>query len=103
MACARVDFELSDDVARRGLFLVRETGGKELIFWEADDGWRDSGWFRDIDISFESVYVQVFYYQGPDRAPIEMQILNPAPGTSYGWMARGMCHALEVAWPDGAE
>jgi hypothetical protein len=29
-----------------------------------------------------------------------MKILNPAPGTPYGWMARGVCHAIEVAWPD---
>ena len=28
-----------------------------------------------------------------------MTILNPAPGTTYGWLARGLCHALEVSWP----
>jgi hypothetical protein len=79
--------------------VAQEVGGKVLGSWYAEEGWQDSGWIQDIDISFPSVYVQVFYYSGPGADPVEMRILNPAPGTSYGWASRGVCHAIEVAWP----
>ena len=37
----------------------------------------------------------------PEDGPrIRMEMHNPAPGTNYGWMTRGKCHALEVGWPD---
>ncbi len=79
--------------------MVQEVGGRVLFEWYALDGWQDSGWVDEIDITYPSVYVQVFYYSGPDVAPVEMKILNPAPGTNYGWLSRGMCHAIEVGWP----
>lgn len=97
-ACLRINFEVGPDSARRGTFVVRETGGKVLATWWAEEGWMDSGWVEDIDISAPAVYVQVIFVKG-DGTEIEMQILNPAPGTPYGWLARGQCHALEVAWP----
>jgi hypothetical protein len=99
-ACVRINFDVGGDVARRGLYNVTELGGAVYASWYAEDGWTDSGWFTDIDIVFEEIYVKVLYYPGPDTTPTEMKILNPAPGTPYGWMARGMCHAIEVAWPD---
>jgi hypothetical protein len=83
----------------RGLYIVQETGGKLLASWYALDGWQDSGWFKDIDITHENVYVKVLYYRGPDAEPIELVILNPAPDSPYGWMSWGVCHAIEVAWP----
>lgn len=98
--CLRINFDVGGQSAKRGLYVVQETGGHVLVEWYAEDGWTDSGWFRDIDITFEAVYVQVLYYSGPGAAPIEMKILNPAPGSPYGWLSRGTCHALEVAWPD---
>jgi hypothetical protein len=97
-ACLRINFEIGPDSARRGTYIVRETGGRLLATWWADEGWMDSGWIQNIDISHEAVYVQVIFVKG-DGTEVEMSILNPAPGTSYGWVARGMCHALEVAWP----
>ncbi len=100
-SCVRINFEVSGDAAVRGLYVVQETGGRPLASWYALDGWQDSGWFKEIDITFPSVYVQVFYYSGPDAAPIELVILNHAPDSPYGWMSRGMCHALEVGWPEG--
>lgn len=98
-SCLRINFDIGGDVTRRGLYVVREVGGRELASWYADEGWTDSGWIRDIDIPYPSVYVQVFYYHGDGSGPVEMVIINPAPGTTYGWLARGQCHALEVAWP----
>lgn len=98
-ACLRINFEVAGHAARRGLYVVQEVGGRVLYEWYALDGWQDSGWVHDIDISYPAVYVQVFYYSGPDAAPIKMKILNPAPGSTDGWLARGMCHAIEVGWP----
>jgi hypothetical protein len=99
-ACLRINFDISGDEARRGLFVVREVGGRELASWYAEEGWTDSGWIYGIDIPYPSVYVQVFYHHGDGSPPIEMRIVNPAPGTSYGWLSRGQCHALEVGWPE---
>ncbi len=99
-SCVRINFEVSGHDAARGLYIVQETGGKLLASWYALDGWQDSGWFKDIDITHENVYVQVLYYRGPDTEPVELQILNHAPDSPYGWMSWGVCHALEVAWPD---
>ncbi len=98
-ACLRINFEISGDEALRGLFVVQEVGGRVLASWYAEEGWQDSGWIKDIDITFPSVYVQVLYYSGPGADPIVMRILNPAPDSEYGWLGRGMCHALEVGWP----
>ena len=98
-SCLRIDVEMGTDVARRGTFVVQETGGRVLATWWADEGWTDSGWIQGIDISHQSVHVQVFFVKGDGSEPIEMTILNPAPGTSYGWLTWGKCHALEVAWP----
>jgi len=97
-ACLRINFEVGPDSARRGTYVVREVGGRVLATWWADNGWFDSGWISGIDITFDAVYVQVFFVKG-DGSEIEMKILNPAPGTPYGWLARGQCHAIEVAWP----
>jgi hypothetical protein len=99
-ACLRINFEIEGDVARRGLYVVQEVGGRVLYSWYAEEGWIDSGWVYDIDITFPSVYVQVFFHPGDGSAPVEMKIMNPAPDTQYGWLSRGQCHALEVAWPD---
>jgi hypothetical protein len=97
-SCLRINFDMGSGVARRGTFVVKEVGGRVLATWWADEGWTDSGWIRDIDITFPSVYVQVFFVKG-DGTEIEMVILNPASDTNYGWLARGQCHALEVDWP----
>lgn len=98
-ACLRINFDVSGQEAKRGLYIAQEVGGRFLVGWEADDGWKDSGWFYDIDITFPAVYVEVLYYHGPGAEPVRMRMLNPAPDTDAGWLGRGMCHALEVGWP----
>ncbi len=99
-SCARINFEITGDEAMRGLYVVQEIGGAVYAEWYALDGWQDSGWIENIDIAYPSVYVQVLYYSGPGVDPVVMKIANPAPGTEYGWLGRGMCHAIEVGWPD---
>lgn len=98
-ACLRINFDVSGHEAKQGLYVVREVGGRQLATWEAANGWKDSGWFYDIDITFAAVYVEVFYYHGPGATPERLNVLNHAPETDDGWLARGMCHALEVGWP----
>jgi hypothetical protein len=99
LSCVRINFEVGGDNAAQGLYIVQEVGGKLLASWYAMDGWQDSGWFKDIDITHENVYVKVLYYSGPDAIPIEMEIINHAPNSPYGWMSWGVCHAIEVKWP----
>ncbi len=60
---------------------------------------RTAAGFGTSTSAIPSVHVQVFFVKGDGSPPIEMTILNPAPGTNYGWLTRGKCHALEVAWP----
>lgn len=96
----RIDFELSDDVAREGLYVVQEAGGRYVASWYALDGWEDSGWMSNLNITGEAAHVQVLYYPGPETEPEVMKILNPAGGTEYGWLAEGTAHALEVEWAD---
>lgn len=98
-ACLRINFEVSGDVAEAGTYEVVEVNGPSLASWEAQAGWQDSGWIYNLAISFEAVHVQVLFHPADGSESITMSILNPAPGTDYGWVARGMCHALEVGWP----
>lgn len=98
-ACLRINFDVSGHEAKRGLYVVQEVGGRFLVGWEADDGWKDSGWFYDVDITFPAVYVEVLYYHGPGATPQRLAMWNPAPDSDAGWLGRGMCHALEVGWP----
>ena len=96
----RINFEVAGHAARRGLYVVQEIGGNVIASWYALEGWTDSGWFENVEISAEYVQLRVFYYPGPNTNPTEMRILNPAPGTNNGWVSRDVGHAIEVAWPD---
>ncbi|MAT97020.1 MAG: hypothetical protein CL608_07755 [Anaerolineaceae bacterium] len=98
-ACLRINFEVSGDVAQVGTYEVAEVSGRSLASWDAQDGWQDSGWIYDLEISYDAVYVNVFYHPADGSDSITMAIFNPAPDTEYGWVARGMCHAVEVGWP----
>lgn len=95
----RINFEVGGHKAHHGLYVVRYPGGDELASWSAYGGATDSGWIN-VEITRKTVWVEVVYYPGPNTAPTVMRILNPAPGTAYGWVSQGMSHAIEVAWPD---
>ncbi len=99
LACLRINFEVSGDVAQAGTYEVQELNGRPLVSWTAQAGWQDSGWIRNLEISFDAVYVQVIFHPADGSPDVTMAIYNPAPGTEYGWVARGMCHAVEVGWP----
>jgi LysM repeat protein len=97
---ARIDFEFTDQAAREGTYVIKEKGGRTLATWYALDGWQDSGWISNLDISHDAVHVEVLYYPSTGAEPTAMKILNPAGGTEYGWLANGVEHALEVGFPD---
>ena len=97
-ACTRINFEVSGDTARQGVYELVEADGRILATWQAENGWQDSGWMN-VKITYPSVYVGVSYLASSMAAPVEMRILNPAPGTNSGWLTEDMCHAIEVAWP----
>jgi len=99
-AAVRINFEISGHKAKRGHYSVQLPGGAEVASWYALDGWEDSGWISNLDLAHETELVQVLYYPGPGTEPTVMRILNHAPGNESGWLAQGMAHALEVAWPD---
>jgi hypothetical protein len=103
-------------VAKEGLYVASETTGHVLASWYALDGWDDSGWFTDLNLSAPSVYVVVNYYSGPGALPEQLWILNPPAdrvvgfsptyNRHWGWegaIARGDWHAMEVAWPVAEE
>jgi len=80
---------------------VREVAtGRELTRWHGSAGQRDSGWIGCIPISYKAVHVEVWYDAGDGMPQTKMRILNPAPHTEFGWLARDVSHALEVEWPD---
>ncbi len=95
----RINFDVGGHKAHNGLYVVRYPGGDTLASWSAHNGATDSGWIN-VEITRKTVWVEVVYYPGPNAAPTVMRILNPAPGTAYGWVSQGMAHAIEVAWPD---
>lgn len=104
--CTRFDFEEGRDAERgshgAGRYEMREVLSNRLVAdWYAEDGWLDSGWIENRAISRESVHVSVFFYPAAGGGPIELEIVNPAPNTIYGWVSRGMCHAVELQFPPG--
>ena len=99
----RIDFELSEDSALEGWYVVQELDGPKVAAWYALDGYQDSGWIDGINLSQSPVYVRVLFYPPDSDAstePTVMKIINHAPGKEYGWLAKGVAHALEVEFPD---
>jgi hypothetical protein len=100
---ARIDFEQSEDSAKKGWYVIEEVDGPRLAAWYAYDGWQDSGWITQLSITDEAVYVRVLYYPDDSTAdsdPTVMTMINHAPGKEYGWLALGVAHALEVEFPE---
>ena len=99
----RIDFEQTEDAALTGWYVVQEVDGPRVAAWYAYDGWQDSGWINNLELTSEAVHVRVLYYPPDSDAstePTVMTIINHAPGKEYGWLAKGMEHALEVGWPE---
>jgi hypothetical protein len=98
-SCLRINFEVSGHFAKEGWYEVQESSGRVLTRWYANKGWQDSGWINELQISFQAVHVQVVYFPLDGSDSVTMQMYNPAPDVAFGWVSRGMCHALEVGWP----
>lgn len=102
--CTRFDLEIGrnklDGTPEDGIYIMQELPGHRLAIWSAQQGWLDSGWLRNLPLSRETVHVQVFFYPTAGGDPIQLEILNPAPGTPYGWLANDVCHAVELQFPN---
>ncbi|MCB0037415.1 MAG: hypothetical protein KDE51_25465, partial [Anaerolineales bacterium] len=105
-ACTRFDLEEGRNAETgagvAGRYEMREVGtGRVLATWEAAADWVDSGWIYDINTSVAtSSWVEVFFYPAGKAIATRLEIVNPAPGTSFGWIANGMCHAVELQFPE---
>jgi hypothetical protein len=103
-ACARFNLEQGRSPATPlpGRYEMIEVGtGSLLASWWAEAGWVDSGWITEIDLAFPESWVEVYFYPFGNEPAVKMEIVNPAPGTEYGWLARGMCHSIEIEFPLG--
>lgn len=103
LACTRFDLEIGRDrvtgTRGAGEYIMREPSGFVVATWRAQDGWLDSGWQQELTITDDTVYVEVFF-RPEGRDLIRMEIVNPAPDTPYGWLTRGICHAIELQFPE---
>ncbi|MEM7333334.1 MAG: SdrD B-like domain-containing protein [Chloroflexota bacterium] len=104
-ACARFNLDLGRSAHTgagvEGRYEMIEIGtGKLLATWDADFWWADSGWIEGIELSFAGgSWVEVYFYPYGSSPAQKLEIINPAPGTEYGWLAPGMCHAVEIEFP----
>lgn len=101
-ACMRFNFLRGKDAtrgSRGGVFVAFDNTNGALTSWYGAPGATDSGWFNGFNITFEAIHAKVIFYPNSGTMPVVMKIVNPAPGTSYGWLSRGMCHALEIEYP----
>lgn len=103
-ACMRFNFDQGNDAdtgSRDGVFILFEKTNGALASWYGSAGATDSGWINGFDITHDSVHVQVLFYPLHDSdSPIMMEIVNPAPNSTYGWLSRGQCHAVEIQYAD---
>jgi hypothetical protein len=102
--CTRFNLEIGRDKERGtpgdGTYIMQEVTGQLIATWLAKDGWLDSGWLRNVPLSRSPVHILVFFYPAVGGGPIQLEILNPAPGLSYGWLANDLCHAIEIQFPE---
>lgn len=101
--CLRFNFEIgadAEDGSLPGHFeMVIAQDGKVISTWKPEPGSTDSGWIEIPNIPFDAIHVEVRFYPEGSAQYILMTILNPAPSTPYGWLARGVCHAIEIEYP----
>jgi hypothetical protein len=85
-----------------GVYVLHDVTGGQIASWTAAEGALDSGWINGLPLSFPTVHVRVvFYPRYGGGSPIQMEIVNPAPGTPYGWLTQGACHSIEIQYPAG--
>lgn len=105
-ACARFNLDLGRSAKTGagvvGVYKMYEVStGNELASWDADFWWADSGWIEGIKLSHvDGSWVEVYFYptSGTPHS-VKLEVINPAPGTQYGWLYPGMCHAIEIQFP----
>ena len=102
-SCMRFNFLEGKDAttgSQDGVFVLFEDTNGALTSWYGAAGAADSGWIDGFNITHRDVHVKVLFYPNDGHAvPVLMTIVNPAPSSSYGWLSRGSCHAIEIEYP----
>ncbi|MEM8862500.1 MAG: hypothetical protein AAGD96_29655, partial [Chloroflexota bacterium] len=79
-ACTRFNFDIGRNhetgSIEAGLYVMQESNGRIVTTWQAQKGWKDSGWQQGFNISADAVHVIVLFYPDSGGWPIEMEILN---------------------------
>lgn len=103
--CSRFNLDLGRNAQTgagvNGRYVMIEiTTGSALANWDAESWWVDSGWIREIPLAhFDGSWVDVYFHPEGDLAPVKLEVINPAPDTQHGWLAPGVCHAIELQFP----
>ena len=102
-ACTRFNFRQGRDQttgAHAGTYVLVNSDNGPIASWVAKEGQLDSGWINNIPIPFLSINTKVIFYPADaGQPPVQMEIVNPAPGSSLGWLTRELCHATEIQFP----
>jgi murein DD-endopeptidase MepM/ murein hydrolase activator NlpD len=99
-ACVQFSFQQAAHGAKAGVYALHDVTGGQIAAWSAPTGAQDSGWIYHLPVAFASVHARVLFYpRYGGGAAVEMIILNHAPDTTAGWLTRGMCHSLELDFP----
>ena len=89
-----------------GTFEIRDVfdNNRVLITWTAQTGGGNTSWLY-THIAQSPTHVTVWFIptmSDPSNPSnwIQMKIVNHVPGDPFvGWLARNVCHALEVEYP----
>ncbi|WP_420630101.1 hypothetical protein [Candidatus Leptofilum sp.] len=74
--------------------------GSLIAAWEGSAQATISDWFTEVpQVSAGGSWVNVNFYPAGEETAVPLEILNPAPNTTYGWVANGQCHAVELQFP----
>ncbi len=99
-------------IGHQGTFVMREvTTGSTLATWEVTGQETVSDWFINLpQVSNGASWVEVrfeleegYEFLSPEGFighSVLLEILNPAPDTTYGWVANGQCHSVEIQFDE---
>ena len=97
--CLNLTLPTDRAVTQNGRFEIREYTGRLVTSWEVQPGHYTSPWLSVDNMSHTAVWVEIWFYPDGDTGGTRMTVLNPAPGTQFGWAARNVCHSLQIDWP----
>ncbi|MCA9930513.1 MAG: VCBS repeat-containing protein, partial [Anaerolineales bacterium] len=104
-ACARFSLDQGRNARTgagvNGRYTMHEVNTDRILAaWSAGSRDTNSGWLTDIPVAFAGgSWVEITFTPTGQTTPIQLEIINPAPNTAYGWIFPGQCHAIELQFP----